>query len=48
MLSLDDKSLFTNDPIQEALDLLGKRSHEFHYTATEIKEILNLDHLSVR
>ena len=42
MLSLDVKSLFTNVPIQGALDCLEKRLREFHYSSIEIEEILDL------
>ena len=44
---LDVKSLFTNIPIQEALDCLEKRLRKFHYSSMEIEEILNLVRLSV-
>ena len=43
-LSLDVKSLFTNVPVQEALDCLEKRLREFHYSSVKIYEILNLVH----
>ena len=45
MLSLGVKSLFTNFPIQRVLDCLEKRLCEFHYSAIEIEEILNIVHL---
>ena len=42
MLSLNINSLFTNVLIQAALDYLGKRLCEFHYSSIEIEEILYL------
>ena len=48
MLSLDVKSLFTDVPIQGALDCLEKRLREFHYSSTEIEETLSLVHLCVK
>ena len=45
MLSLDVIPLFTNVSIQETLDRLENRLHEFHYSSIKIKEILFLVHL---
>ena len=42
IVSLDIKSVFTNVPIQGALDCLEKGLHEFLYSSVEIEEILNL------
>ena len=48
MFSLDAKSIFSNVPIQGALDILKKTLSKFHYFATEIYEILNFVNLYVR
>ena len=48
MLFLNVKSLFTNVPIQGALDCLEKMLNKFHYSSIEIEEILSLIHLSIR
>ena len=42
------KSLYPNFQVLGMLELLGKRLREFHYSAIEIEEILNLVYLCVR
>jgi hypothetical protein len=48
MLFFDVKSLFTNVPIQGALDCLKVRLREFHYSSIEIDELSNLVELCLR
>ena len=47
MLSFDVKTLFTNVPIEDALNYLVKRLPEFHYSEVEMKEFVSLTKICI-